>query len=157
MRELRPAAGVGFAADVRVDTDQEWGRFAPSSAERAALAALGDGLGVRIRPARLRLADGSRVEIDGASEDGAVVVQLPLRGGEFTSQHRNKIMADMFKLSWLREHAAPGARCVLCVRENARGAFRGGGWLARAATDSGIEVIEWDDAGLRTLVPDRRG
>ena len=98
-------------------------------------------LAIPLRPLRMRVRtqEGSRVEVDGAASDGSVFVQVSLRRGDFTSQHRNKIMADMFKLSWLRTAAAPGARAILCVGVNAAAAFRPG-----AAPDMHIEVWVWD-------------
>jgi hypothetical protein len=129
----------------------EWGRFETGSVERAALVALGERFGVDVRPRHLRLADGSRTEIEGASKDGSLVVQLVIRTGDFTSQHRNKLMADMFKLTWVRTCLTPGARAVLCIGTGALPAFRTGSWLRRAAADVGLEVLLWDAGGLHAL------
>ncbi len=128
-----------------------WGRFTADSVERAALVALSERVGTALRPRQLRLADGSRTEIEGAADDGTIVVQLVIRTGELTSQHRNKLMADMFKLTWVRTALTPGARAVLCIGSGALPAFRTGSWLRRAAADVGIEVVVWDDAGLHDL------
>ena len=72
---------------------------------------------MEVRPRHLRLADGSRTEIEGASEDGSLVVQLVIRTGDFTSQHRNKLMADMFKLLWIRASVSTAERAVLVVTD----------------------------------------
>ncbi|GMM95061.1 MULTISPECIES: hypothetical protein [Microbacterium] len=139
---------AGFSDDIALETDRqgEWGRFPDDAPERAALMELSRELAIPLRPLRMRVRtqEGSRVEVDGAASDGSVFVQVSLRRGDFTSQHRNKIMADMFKLSWLRTAAAPGARAILCVGVNAAAAFRPGGWLPRAAPDMHIEVWVWD-------------
>ena len=74
-------SGDGFGPHVTLEADRrEWGRLPEDAPERAALIALGDRLGHRLRPRRLRMGDGSRLEVDGASADATVVVQLPLRG-----------------------------------------------------------------------------
>ena len=118
----------------------EWGRFGEGATERAVLIALGRELGMRLRPRQLRLPDGGRTEVEGAAEDGPVVVQLVIKAGEFTSQHRNKVMADMFKLAWIGTAVSPDARRILCISSGALPAFRAGGWLRRAAADFAIEL-----------------
>ncbi|GAA1703571.1 hypothetical protein GCM10009808_21840 [Microbacterium sediminicola] len=143
-------SGTGFTTAVSVESGRfdQWGRFAAGGSERAVLSALGELIGFPIRPVRLRVSDGSRVELDGASADASAVVQLPLRGGEFTSAHRNKIMADMFKLTWVRSVAAPHAHALLCVSSTSAGAFRPGSWLARAAADMRVTVFVWSEDAL---------
>ncbi|MFT4305575.1 MAG: hypothetical protein QM604_01645 [Microbacterium sp.] len=144
----------GFASSVRAEVAGDgWGRFPPGSPERHALRAIHELTGVAVRPLRLDLGDGCRVEVDGGAADGSVVAQLPFRGGEFTSAYRNKIMADMFKLGWLRRLAAPRARAVLCVSPSAAAAFRPGGWLVRAAADTAIDAFCWDGQTLAALSP----
>jgi len=139
------------------DERGEWGRFTPETPERAALLALSDAFGTDIRPRQVRLDDGGRAEVEGVDADESIVVQFVIKSGEFTSQQRNKVMADMFKLMWLRTALMPAARSILCVGPSAVPALRRGTWLRTAADDLRIEVHVWDGrrvAPLATLTPE---
>ncbi|WP_045745335.1 MULTISPECIES: hypothetical protein [Actinoplanes] len=120
--------------------ERGWRRFGPDSIERAMLLALTDTFGVTLRPRSLDLGDGTRLEIEGADEDFGLLVQMVGNQGAFRSPHRNKVMADMFKLTWLRTTRFPESRIVLCVSETVAQVFTPSGWTTRAARDLGIEV-----------------
>ncbi|MFI5675546.1 hypothetical protein [Streptomyces cellulosae] len=131
-----------------LDSPSEWSRFAEASIERRMLLALGDRLGTRLRPRPLMLPDGSRVEVEGIDDAGRVLVQLVGNQGTYKPAYRNKVMADMFKLLWLRDSVPTAERTVLLVTELIVQAL--GGWVARAAADLGIEIHVFDGT---TAVP----
>lgn len=117
------------------------------------LLALSAELGVELRPRSIDLGDGTRLEIEGADEGHRLLVQMVGNQGTFRSLHRNKVMADMFKLTWLRSSMFPDSRIVLCVSETVAQVFSPSGWTTRAARDLGIEVLLYDaDGKLGTLV-----
>ena len=132
-----------------LDAPTEWSRFAEGSVERRMLLALGDRLVVALRPKPLMLPDGSRVEVEGVDPDGRVLVQLVSNRGAYKPAYRNKVMADMFKLLWLRSSLPTAERAVLLVTEVIVQAL--GGWVARAAADLGIEVYVFDGSTVTAL------
>ena len=132
-----------------VDAATEWSRFSEASIERRMLLALGDRLGTRLRPKPLMRPDGSRVEVEGIDATGRVLVQLVCNQGAYKPAYRNKVMADMFKLLWLRDSVPTAERAVLLVTELIVQAL--GGWVARAAADLGIEIYVFDGSTVVTL------
>ncbi|MGP3919645.1 hypothetical protein OHA25_36095 [Nonomuraea sp. NBC_00507] len=124
---------------------QVWHRIRRDSTERRMLEGLSTRFDVRLRPRTLVLPDGSRVEVEGVDADNRFLVQLVANQGTYKSHHRNKVMADMFKLVWLSRSILPGGRAILCVSEAVSQAFSG--WVATAARDVGIEVLLFRDDG----------
>jgi hypothetical protein len=59
------------------------------------------------------------------------------------------VLADLFKLLWLRESVPTAQRAVLVVTELIVQAL--GGWVAIAAADLGIEVFVFDGARVAPL------
>lgn len=127
----------------------EWRRFTDGSAEQRMLLALGERFGVALRPSPLRLAGGVRVEAEGMDSDGRIVVQLVANGGAYKPTYRNKVMADMFKLLWLRASLPQVTRIVLVVTPLTVRAL--GGWVAVAASDLGVEVLVFDGETVEPL------
>jgi hypothetical protein len=134
------------------DAPSEWSRFGEDSVERRMLIATGDALGVRLRPRPLLLPEGrQRVEVEGIDPDGRIVVQLVSNQGAYKPSYRNKVMADLFKLLWLRGAVPSARRAVLVVTEPIVQAL--GGWVAIAAADLGVEVYVFDGALVSPLRP----
>ncbi|MEV6344344.1 hypothetical protein [Actinoplanes sp. NPDC051851] len=131
--------------------ERGWRRFGPESIERAMLLALSAEFGVTLRPRSIDLGDGTRLEIEGADDGFGLLIQMVGNQGTFRSLHRNKVMADMFKLSWLRSAMFPSGRAVLCVSETVAQVFTPSGWTTRAARDMGIEVWIFSEGGLAPL------
>lgn len=102
------------------------------------LLAASDAFGAPLRPQPLLLTRGSRVEVEGIDPDRRIIVQLVANQGAYKPTYRNKVMADMFKLLWLRSSVDTVDRAVLIVTDVASQAL--GGWVAQAAEDLGIEV-----------------
>jgi hypothetical protein len=132
-----------------LEAPSEWSRFTEGSIERRMLLALGDRLGTTLRPKPLMLPDGSRVEVEGIDAAGRVLVQLVSNQGAYKPAYRNKVMADMFKLLWLRDSVPTAERTVLLITELIVQAL--GGWVARAAADLGIEIYVFDGNTAVTL------
>ncbi|MGG7306006.1 hypothetical protein ACQXVK_02320 [Curtobacterium sp. AB451] len=123
------------------DARSDWGRFAPDSVERRMLDDTGTALGLVLRP-RTVVLDRARVEVEGIDADDRVVVQLVANQGAYKPAWRNKVMADLFKLLWLRQSVPGVERAVLVVAEPAARALAG--WVSVAAEDLGVEVLVWD-------------
>ncbi|MEN0083375.1 MAG: hypothetical protein AAGC66_01290 [Leifsonia sp.] len=127
----------------------EWNRFAEGSVERLMLSALSERLGTPLRPRQLLLAEGVRVEVEGMDAAGTIVVQLVANQGSYKPSYRNKVMADMFKLLWLRAAAPAVERAAVVVSTVTARALNG--WVAVAAADLGVEVYLFDGAGVVPL------
>jgi hypothetical protein len=133
--------------------DRAWRRFGPDSVERAMLTRLGAVFGVELRPRLLDLPDGPRTELEGVDPGNGVLVQIVGNSGVFRSQHRNKVMADMFKLTWLRAAVFPDARIVLSVSTTVAQTFTSTAWVTAAARDLRIEVYVDDGTTVSLLIP----
>lgn len=115
-----------------------WGRFGVGSPEREMLLALGTVLGCSLRPHSIAV-DDARVEIEGLDEHRRTLVQLVANRGMYRPAFRNKVLADLFKLGWLRQRVPEAHRAVLLVTPTVLPAL--GGWVPRAATDCGVTVL----------------
>lgn len=113
------------------------------------LVALSHRVGVALRPQSLTLAGGTRVEVEGMDPAGTVVVQLVANQGVYKPSYRNKVMADMFKLLWLRSSVPEVERAVLVVTALTAQALNG--WVAVAAADLGVEVYVFDGSEVASL------
>lgn len=127
----------------------EWRRFAPGTIERRMLLAVSAACGVDLRPRPLILTGGSRVEVEGIDSHDRIVVQLVANQGAYKPAYRNKVMADLFKLLWIRSSLPTAARAVLVVTRVVEQAL--GGWVAVAAADLGIEVFVFEDDRVEAL------
>ncbi len=105
--------------------------------------------GVELRPRPLVLGKNSRIEAEGIDLDGRIVVQLVANQGAYKPSYRNKVMADLFKLLWLRTSIPSARRAVLVVTQVVAQAL--GGWVAVAANDLGIDVYVFDGDRVERL------
>jgi len=105
--------------------------------------------GTDLRPRPLALTGGSRVEVEGIDAQGRIIVQLVANQGAYKPAYRNKVIADMFKLMWLRSRLPSTERAVLVVTRVVEPAL--GGWVAVAAADVGIEVFVFNGDDLEPL------
>jgi hypothetical protein len=127
----------------------EWSRFADGSIEQRMLVAISAELGAQLRPRPLLLENRNRVEVEGIDPDGRTVVQLVANQGTYKPAYRNKVLADLFKLLWLRTSVPSAQRAVLVVTELIVQALSG--WVAVAAADMGIEVYVFDGERVAPL------
>jgi hypothetical protein len=117
---------------------------AQRSAEVIMIEGLGEQLGVPLSPRTIRLDDGTRVELDGASSDLSVLVECSARFGPPRGAQPKKIYTDALKLSWIATYLEPRpSRLILLFADPvASRPFSGSrGWGARAIADAGIEVL----------------
>ncbi|GAA3547054.1 hypothetical protein GCM10022263_37690 [Nocardioides daeguensis] len=117
-----------------------WRRFGPDSAERAALVALSEVLGVPLRPRALELRPGTMFEVEGVDPESRYLFQVVVNRGTYTSQQRNKVLADMFKLLWLRATRFPEAEVGLVLSETTAEAFKPRSWTSLAARELGFAL-----------------
>jgi hypothetical protein len=123
----------------------ETGRMAPESVEHAMLRAVGERLAVDLTPRTLTVGNGLRVEVEGIDEAQSVLVQLVPTVGAPKSHHRNKAMADMFKLVWMQQALATHPRLILCISEPLARFFSPASWPSTAASDLNIDVYLYAD------------
>lgn len=117
-------------------------------AERAMLDALGERLGVTLKPRRLERHGGVRVEIDGADEGLTVLVECWAHQGPAKVAQKYKLVNDAVKLHWIASTMQPSPRRILCVSDEAAVQhLRGRSWQGQAIRDLGVEiaVIELPD------------
>jgi len=129
----------------------EWRRLGPDSAERAGLIALSEHLGVSLRPRALEIAPGTNVELEGVDPEGRILVQAVLNQGTYTSQQRNKTLADLFKMQWLRDRSFPGAEIGLLLSPTTSEAFKPRSWTFIAARELGVRLFVYDAAAGGTI------
>lgn len=68
-------------------------------------------------------------------------MQVVANRGQLKSFHRNKILADMLKLLWIRQSGFQARRIVVCVNDTLARAFNPSGWAAAAAREMNITVL----------------
>jgi hypothetical protein len=116
------------------------GRILPESTEHAMLHALGERLGVQLSSRTLAVPGGLRVEVEGIDAAASVLVQLVANTGAPKSSHRNKAIADMLKLVWLRGVLPTRPRLVICISEPLARFFTPASWPSAAAADMQVDV-----------------
>jgi len=110
-------------------------------AETAALELVSRQLGMQLVPERLRLANGSYVDVDGVSHDPPVLVEVWAHQGPPKAAQRHKVLADALKLTYAVELLQGGYRRVLCFTDDdAAKPFRGRSWYAAALRHQRIEI-----------------
>ncbi|UDY22881.1 hypothetical protein [Nocardioides sp. Kera G14] len=129
----------------------EWGRYGADAPERLALVALSAHLGVELRPRSLEIERGTNVEIEGVDPAGRYLVQCVLNQGAYTSQQRNKTLADLFKLQWLRDRAFPGAVIGLVLSPTTVEAFKPRSWTSIAARELGVRLFLLESGSITPL------
>lgn len=128
------------------------GRIQPESTEHAMLRALGERLGVDLESRTLTVPGGLRVEVEGIDPAASMLVQLVANTGTPKSSHRNKAIADMLKLVWLRGVLPTRPRLVICISEPLARFFTPASWPSAAAADMHVDVyIFRPDAPLELL------
>jgi len=115
--------------------------------EAVMVAALSEQLGVELAPRRVEFDDGVRVELDAASDDLSVLVEVWAHQGAAKSGQRNKVLTDAFKLAFVGRELGGTRRLILLLSDDQAARKFRGGWPAAALRQSGIEivVVELDD------------
>lgn len=124
-------------------------------AETVLLAALSASIGVPLAPARIHLPDGTHVEVDGVSEDPAVIAEVWAHQGSVRGAQVKKVLADAFKMLHVVDVLGP-KRMILCFSDPqaARNFREGKTWYASALRNFGIEVhvVDLDTAWRERIV-----
>jgi len=88
----------------------------------------------------IHLKAGAPVEVDAASPNGMVLVEIFARQGELKGGQQKKVAIDTLKLITIREER-PGARLIVAFADQAAAAYaKGGGWVAQALRTWNVEV-----------------
>ncbi|MGW9111844.1 hypothetical protein [Microbacterium sp. NPDC055683] len=87
-------------------------------------------------------ANGGRVEIDAASADLSVLVEIFAHHGKVLSGQGRKLAQDVLKLTWIRQQTG-ATRIVLAIADPMVELYltRPKAWLAQAIADLGVEII----------------
>lgn len=128
--------------------------LAQRDAEPLIIAAVAAYVGVPLAPARITFEDGVRVEIDGASEDRAVLVEAYAHTGVLRGGQPKKLATDAFKLTWAGRKLG-STRLIIAVidEEVEQYLLRPKAWLTAAMRDSAVEVVRVDiDESARARV-----
>jgi hypothetical protein len=116
-------------------------------AEAVMVGALAEQLGVALAPRRIEFGNGVRVELDAASEDLSVLVEVWAHQGPVKSAQRSKVLTDAFKLDFVGRKLGGTRRLILLLGDAEAARKFAGGWPAAAIRQAGIEmvVLELDD------------
>jgi hypothetical protein len=111
-------------------------------AERVMLELLGERLGVVLKPRRIVLEDGIRVEVDGADDELSVLVEAWAHQGPPKPAQKHKVLSDVLKLLHVAATVPTTPRLVLCLCDpDAAHHFTSArSWAARALHNFAIEV-----------------
>ena len=128
--------------------------LAQRNAEPLIIAAVAAYVGVPLAPARITFEDGVRVEIDGASEDRAVLVEAYAHTGVLRGGQPKKLATDAFKLTWAGRKLGSTRLIVAVIDEEVEQyLLRPKAWLTAAMRDSAVEVVRVDiDESARARV-----
>jgi hypothetical protein len=112
-------------------------------AERVMLHALGERLGTTLRPRRIAVDDGIRVEVDGADEDLTILVEAWAHHGSPKVAQKHKVLADALKLLHVAAAMPVAPRLVLCLCDHdaARHFTTARSWAAHALRAFAIDVV----------------
>ena len=110
-------------------------------AEKVILERLSRLLGVTVAPRAFALPSGARVEVDGASADLSVLLEVFVRHGALKGGQQKKVCQDALKLITLGRHH-PHARLLLVFADEQAAAYATTGtWVAEALATWGVEVL----------------
>jgi hypothetical protein len=120
------------------------------AAERVMLDLLAARLGLPLDPARLTVASGARVEIDGTDPGRTVLVECWAHQGAPKAAQRHKVLSDALKLTWIGSTIYPRPRLVLCLSDTIAAApflSTSRTWASQALADLAItvEVVDLPD------------
>lgn len=134
----RSAYSVGGESDRGAAGDSSEQRHA----ERVMLELLGERMGVVLRPRRIALDGGVRVEVDGADEALSVLVEAWAHQGPPKVAQKHKVLADAFKLLHVAATLPVAPRLVLCLcdPEAAYHFTTARSWAAHALRAFAVEI-----------------
>ncbi|MHA7987428.1 hypothetical protein ACX9R5_16650 [Rathayibacter sp. CAU 1779] len=92
---------------------------------------------------------GNQIEVEGTDDELRIVAQVIGNRGTYKAAYRNKVLADLFKLAWVRQSLSSVEIAVLVVTDAVVPALAG--WVPQAAADMGIDVLLIGDAEIVAL------
>lgn len=112
-------------------------------AESVMLELLGEQLGVALRPRRIVLDDGVRVEVDGADDALSILVEAWAHQGPPKVAQKHKVLADALKLLHVAATLPVAPRLILCLcdTEAARHFTTARSWAAHALRAFAVDVV----------------
>jgi hypothetical protein len=127
---------------------------AQRGAERHILVEVERSVGRSLSPARLTLAGGASVDVDGVAEDQSVLVEVFAHQGALKGGQRHKIATDVLKLITIAREREPRPRLLLAFAEPRLAEWAAGAsWLAASIASWGVEVIVVDlDDSVRSQI-----
>lgn len=135
-----------LAADF--ETAQESGHVSDSAVQRRAedviRGVLAARLGVELTPRTINLSGGAPVQVDAASADGSLLIEIFARQGMLKSGQQKKVAIDTLKLITVRREN-PGTHLLLAFADRGAAAYAtGDGWLSHALRtwEVGIAIID---------------
>lgn len=105
-----------------------------------------DMLGVQVAPRRLTSPSGAYIDVDGAADDGSVLVECWAHQGSAKAAQKYKLVNDAAKLQWASTWLEPRPeRLILCVSDEAAVShLRGKSWQSQAIRGMGVEIVVVD-------------
>jgi len=100
-------------------------------------------LGVTLSPLSIGLSNGSRLEIDAASDDPPILCESWAHQGELSSAHQRELLSKAFKLVAARRLKGDHHRLILLLGSDdvAQHIQSGDGWHAAALAVEDIEIL----------------
>jgi hypothetical protein len=137
------------SAEQVVDQKQLSSPLGDSSAQRAAesviLAQASTVLGTSLKPRRLYLAEGVRIEVDGVSDDPPILCEVWAHQGPAKTAQTHKVLHDALKLFVAGRSMPTSPRLILVFAHPlAASRFTGRSWYAHALRDLSIEILVVD-------------
>lgn len=116
--------------------------LAQRDAEVLILEAVAEFVGVPLAPMSISIEDGAHVEVDGASSDTSVLVEIYAHIGKVIGSQSKKLATDAFKLTWIGAKVG-ASRLVLAVIDLEVELYlkRPKAWLTAALRDSNVQVV----------------
>lgn len=127
---------------------------AQRDAEVVIVAALSVKLGISLRKTSIPTSNSGRVEIDGATEDLSVLVEVYAHQGAVRGGQTKKLATDALKLTWIGQQVG-ATRLILAVADERVESYlhRPKAWLTQALVDLQVDVVlvDLEDTTLRAL------
>jgi hypothetical protein len=142
----RQAAELLIASEPRASDERPGDSRVQRDAEAVILASLSQALGVALAPRRVHLPGGAYVDVDGASDDPPILVEVWAHQGPPKVAQKHKVLADGLKLLYAAEQLGQGHRRILCLCDPLAAApfTTARTWYAAALREHRIEVIVVD-------------
>lgn len=124
--------------------------------EALMLELLGRRRGTTLLPRRLSSPSGAYIDVDGVSEDGAILVECWAHRGPAKVAQKYKLVNDAAKLHWAARWMVPApSELLLCVGDElAVKHLRGKSWQGEAIREMQvkIEVVELEEEDVAALL-----